>query len=253
MEIIKQTSTSHTGIRKCGIEYIVLHYTASTSSKKGRARATAKYFANSDRNASADFIVDDEEIVQYNPSPISRYTYAVGGNKYKSLTNVLAGKFYGSCTNANSISIEMCSSKQNTKSLSADDKDWSITDSVVENTLKLVLFLMSKYNIDLEHVITHNEVTGKLCPQPWTLDDNSLEKWYEFRKSIIEHSKSTKSKPTPTIRTTCILNCRTEPNMDGVVINKFNEGVELQILEYFKGWGRCTGGWINLDYVTENV
>ena len=47
------------------IEYIVIHYTAGLTSKKGSALNCAKYtFGNPDRKASAHYIVDDETIVQ---------------------------------------------------------------------------------------------------------------------------------------------------------------------------------------------
>ena len=76
MDIIKKTSTVHTGyLKNRSIQYIVLHYTAGTSSAKGVARNIAAMFANpNNRPASADFIVDDGEIVQYNPNIKDRYS-----------------------------------------------------------------------------------------------------------------------------------------------------------------------------------
>lgn len=54
------------------------------------------------------------------------------------MTTSEGGKYYGKCKNNNSISIEMCSTKKNTKSLSATDDDWSITTKTVNNALELV-------------------------------------------------------------------------------------------------------------------
>lgn len=50
------------------------------------------------REASADFGVDDLNIVQFNPNPLKYYCWSVGNGKGK----------YG-ITNSNSISIEICS------------------------------------------------------------------------------------------------------------------------------------------------
>lgn len=188
LDIIQRTSTTHTGyLKNRAIKYIVLHYTAGTSSKKGTARNNAAMFANpNSRPASADFIIDDGEIVQYNPNIADRYTYAVGGANYSVKYTPLAGTFYGKCKNHNSISIEMCSSKSNKLSLEATDTDWSISASVADKAVDLTKFLMKKYNIPADRVIMHHHVTGKLCPQPWCLNTKRLDGWYKFKNRLTE-------------------------------------------------------------------
>lgn len=74
MNIIKCTSTHNTTAKvNRKIEWIVLHYTAGTTSKSGKALDVAKMFARSTREASADFVVDDASIVQYNRDIANRY------------------------------------------------------------------------------------------------------------------------------------------------------------------------------------
>ena len=186
MDIVKQTSTVHTGyLKNRQIKYIVLHYTAGTSSKKGTARAVASMFANpNNRPASADFIIDDAEIVQYNPDIRNRYTYAVGGNRYTVKYTPLSGMFYGKCKNNNSISIEMCSTKQNKKSLNATDTDWSINATVVDKAVELTKYLMQTYNVPEDRVIMHHHVTGKLCPANFCINERRLQGWYQFKNRI---------------------------------------------------------------------
>lgn len=186
MEIVKHTSTVHTGyLKNRAIRYIVLHYTAGTSSRKGVARNIASMFANpNNRAASADFIVDDAEIVQYNGNIEDRYTYAVGGSLYSVKYTPLSGTFYGKCRNNNSISIEMCSSKTDKKSLSAMDTDWSLSASVVDKAVELTKYLMKKYHVPADRVIMHHHVTGKLCPQPWCLNTKRLAGWEQFKLRI---------------------------------------------------------------------
>lgn len=188
MNIVAKTSTVHTGAYKNRpILYLVIHYTAGTNSRKGVARNVAAMFANpNNRAASADYIVDDGEIVQYNGDIPNRYTYAVGGAKYSINYTPLAGTFYGTCKNYNSISIEMCSTKSNTKSLSASDTDWSVSASVVDKTVELARYLMKKYNIPSDRVIMHHHVTGKLCPQPWCLNTRRLAGWEAFKARLTE-------------------------------------------------------------------
>ena len=197
MEIVKHTSTVHTGyLKNRQIKFIVLHYTAGTSSKKGTARSVASMFANpNNRPASADFIIDDAEIVQYNPNIRDRYTYAVGGNKYSVKYTPLSGTFYGKCKNNNSISIEMCSSKANKKSLDATDTDWSISASVVDKAVELTKYLMQQYKIPADCVIMHHNVTGKLCPQPWCLNELRLKGWYQFKRRLGGTTPDAKPEP----------------------------------------------------------
>ena len=186
MEIIKKTSTVHTaGYARRPILYLIIHYTAGTNSRVGTAKSVAAMFANpNNRPASADFIVDDEEIVQYNGDILNRYTYAVGGGKYGVLYTKEAAKLYGKARNYNSISIEICSRKTNSKSLLASDTDWYLTDAAVTNAVELAKYLMQKYSIPLDRVIMHHHVNGKLCPQPWSLNDSRLVGWNKFKARL---------------------------------------------------------------------
>lgn len=142
------------------IKYIVVHYTAGSKSSPGCANAVKSVFET--RNASADFAVDDRDIVQFNPDIANNYTWAVGDTK-----NTASGgaSLYGICTNRNSVSIEMCSTLLYGWSAKyANHEGWVFTDKTVENARKIVKILMQRYNIPLQNVVRHYDVTGKLCP-----------------------------------------------------------------------------------------
>ena len=166
------------------IEWITIHYTAGTSSTSGKAKAIANGFATSDREASADYVVDDENIYLCNKDIRNQYTWSVGGNKYPSKTCSESAKYYGICTNANSISIEICSSKVNKSTLYATDTDWYFTDKVIALAAQLVVQLMKDYKIDINHVIGHFHVTGKVCPNPFCVNETALKKWYAFKDKV---------------------------------------------------------------------
>ena len=143
------------------IKYLVIHYAASSTSKPGTALAMYKTFTT--RKASADFAVDDRDIVQLTPDSRKYYCASVGGKNY----NNRGGKLYGICCNRNSISIEMCStcSPANSTTLNAiNHSGWSITPAVFENTVRLARYLMKEYNIPISRVIRHYDVNGKPCP-----------------------------------------------------------------------------------------
>ena len=64
INIIKKTSYNNiSSATNRPLKYIVIHYTAGVHSRPGAAANTANYFATTNVEASADFIVDDANIV----------------------------------------------------------------------------------------------------------------------------------------------------------------------------------------------
>lgn len=133
------------------IGWIVMHYTAN---QNDTAEGNGKYFANNVVKASAHLFVDDDSIVL--SVPFNRIAYSVGGKKYANCAKTGGGKYYGKCTNANSISVELCCGA-----------DGNPTAKTIANALELVLFLREEYGIPQERVIRHFDVTGKPCPAFW--------------------------------------------------------------------------------------
>lgn len=215
------------------IRWIFIHYTAGVSSSKGTAKNIARMFAKPSTQASADFIVDDKTIVQYNPDIANRYTWAVGGTKYTTMTTSVGGKYYNESSNSNSISIELCSRKKSTKTLYATDKDWYFTDEVVDNALELTRYLMSKYHIDADHVIMHHHRTGKICPNPWCVNEARLKKYYNFINQLRKTNAET------------IITCRLYKGMNEWegVLDTFADGSHIEII---KDMGN---GWSKVKYV----
>lgn len=176
------------------ITYIAIHYTAGGNSKKGSALNVKKVFQ--DRKASADFCVDDETMVQFNPDIKNYYCWAVGDKKY---ANTRGASLYGKATNKNTISIEMCSNlKKGTSAMAANHEGWYITEETLKQCAKLTKILMKKYNIPIERVVRHYDITGKLCPGVigWnneikyltdgraTQTYNNSSKWLDFKKLL---------------------------------------------------------------------
>ena len=179
-----QASTIHTSPRKLSIEYLVIHYTAGTTSRLGKAKDTCNVFKT--REASADFIVDDGSIMQYNPDPLKYYCWAVGD---KGSSTNKGGTYRGKAKNGNSIHIEVCSSMKPGGDWKTPNHDgWYFTTAVLNNAIKLAKILMKKYNIPSSKVIRHYDVTGKLCPgvPGWNLEKGSYneDQWLWFKRQI---------------------------------------------------------------------
>lgn len=173
------------------IKYLAIHFTAGSSSAAGRARSIKHVFEQ--RQASADFAVDDAEIVQFNPDLRNYYCWAVGDKKAAKVNCPLAG-------NRNTISIEICSTLAKGASVEKANHDgWSYTEAALNNAVKLAKILMRKFNIPIENVVRHYDISGKLCPgivgwndgRLYTMDGkatshyNNSEKWLAFKKRLV--------------------------------------------------------------------
>lgn len=136
------------------IKYIVLHYTGN---KGDTAKNNGTYFCGGDRNASAHYFADDDEIVQV-------------VEEYNSAWAVGDGKGAYGITNQNSISIEMCC-----------DKNGNITEKTEANTIELVKSLMNKYNVPINNVVRHYDASRKTCPN-WS--PNNWSRWNTFKQKL---------------------------------------------------------------------
>lgn len=143
------------------IKYIAIHYTAGASSAAGRAVSMKNSWEKTKR-ASADFGVDDRDMVQFNPDPANYRCWSVGDKK-NPYSN--GGQLYGKATNSNTISIEICSNlKVGYTAKAANHEGWYYTEAALANAVRLTKILMKKYGIPIERVIRHWDVSGKCCP-----------------------------------------------------------------------------------------
>ena len=186
IDITKLFLSKHiTKTNRNSIKYLVIHFTAGASSAPGKSLGMKNTFEN--REASADFGVDDLNIVQFNPDPLKYYCWSVGDGKGK----------YG-ITNSNSISIEICSNLKKGRSAKYGNTDgWYFTEDSLNNALKLAKYLMKKYNIPKDRVVRHWDVNSKNCPgligwnKGYIYDDNGKKigqnnenEWLKFKDRL---------------------------------------------------------------------
>lgn len=157
MEIIKMHGTYNRTKRTKALRYIVIHYTGTDAPAKNNCT----YFAGGDRQASADYFVDDTGIYEYNDPSEGYYTWAVGDGKGK----------YG-IWNYNSMHIEVVSSGQD------------FTTKEIGYLKELVPYLMNKFGITADYVVRHYDASRKQCPAPYV--DES--KWKALKAEITEDS-----------------------------------------------------------------
>lgn len=144
-------------------KYLVIHYVGAVST----AWANSLYFKSEYRGASANWFVDDIEAVQVVKDSDRAWHCGDG------LKNGDGGKYFNKCTNSNSIGIEMCCFMNNGK--------LDISEETIANTIELVKELMAKYNIPVENVIRHYDVTNKICPAPFVENES---RWNDFKSRL---------------------------------------------------------------------
>ena len=138
-------------------KYIVIHYVGAVSTAKNNA----DYFHSVNRQASANYFVDENDF--YRVVRDEDAGWHCGTN----------GKYYCGARNTNSIGIEMCCYMNNGK--------LDISEKVVSRTIELTKYLMAKYNIPIENVVRHYDVTRKLCPEPFVSNES---RWIDFKNRL---------------------------------------------------------------------
>lgn len=141
------------------IEYVVIHDTAN-SGHGADANAHFNYFNGGDRNASADFFVDDSRIVQIIDYK-NCYSWQVGDG----------GGAYG-ITNRNAVGIEVC--------INSDGN----YEKAFANAIELAVHLLKELGLPLSRLVRHYDASRKSCPG--TMKANNWEKWNEFVRRATE-------------------------------------------------------------------
>jgi len=143
------------------IKFLAIHYTAGASSAPGKAESMADGWER-ERKGSADFGVDDRDMVQFNPDLRNYHCWAVGDAKKAAGGGA---QLFGKAINRNTISIEMCSNLTKGYNRNAvNHEGWYFTEATLDNAVRLAKILMKKYNIPIERVVRHYDISGKICP-----------------------------------------------------------------------------------------
>lgn len=133
-EFIQAASSNYTRGRTRSVDYIVIHFTATSAS----AHNNLVYFSRGGAGASAHYFVDKDGTICQSVN--------------ESDTAWHAGNWTMNCR---SIGIENVSAGED------------FTEAQINSLAALVQSLMAKYGISSSHVIRHYDVTGKRCPAPY--------------------------------------------------------------------------------------
>ncbi len=244
------------------IKYIVIHYTANDGDADEN---NGNYFENNYVGASAHYFVDSDSVTKSVPD--NYVAWSVGGSKYSNCYLTGGGKYYGQCSNTNSISIEICD----------DIRNGVVYPSAktIANTIELTKKLMEKYGVPASRVIRHFDVTGKSCPAYWCGSADKNKKWKtEFHNKLTEKkaavSKKENTTKSPENKTTAntfkpykvkvianVLNVRNGAGTNHKINTEVKKGEVYTIVKEKKNgstvWGKLKSGagWIALSYTNK--
>lgn len=224
--------TNGSGISR--IKYIVVHYTANNGDT---AYGNTQYFKSEYRGASAHYFVDENYI--YRCVEDKNISWHCGGG----LQGPNGHTFYKIATNSNSIGIEMCSRKDS-------NGKYYFKEETVKNCINLVKYLMNKYNLSVDKVIRHYDVTGKICPAPFV---NDVSQWNNFKNKLSANINIEKNKGIYKVVNCDELNVRKGNSTNYDKIGSLKVNTQIKVLEFNSGWGKIDyngqTGWICGDYL----
>ena len=212
---MKTNSDNFETYSKRYIKYIVAHYTGN---KKDTAYANANYFRSANRNASAHFFVDNDNI--YQTVALKNKAWHCGGYAY----------YHSDCRNSNAIGIEMCCTAGNYK----------VSAKTITNTAYLTANLCKRLGISAsevdKYVLRHYDVTHKSCPAQMANGGKNDSDWIAFKnqvKKILNGNKTTTTTSKSTIKS---VNYKVEVIADKLRIRR-GPGASYKILDYIEDKG----------------
>ena len=170
----------HYGSRKgCKIEWIVCHYPVAPGCN---AWWCYDYYNRTNEAKSAHYAVSTNDTVSIVPCAFAAWHCSTKDKQV-----------YCGANNYNSIGVDLMDNKINRKSMSVKDRDWYIDDRTLDRAAWLIAYLMRRYDIDIDHIVRHYDVTRKDCPRPLVgFDCNEYylmsgnQRWREFKWQIQE-------------------------------------------------------------------
>ena len=153
VDLLTYNDYSRPGIARESINGIVIHYTANPGSTAKQNRDYFEGLKDSHlTKASSHFIVGlDGEIIQCIPT--GEIAYASNDR------------------NSDTIAIECCH----------PDETGQFTEATYDSLVELTAWLCGKFQLDVDDIIRHYDITGKACPLYYVEHEDA---WDEFKSDV---------------------------------------------------------------------
>lgn len=156
VELLTPNEYSRPQIAMEKVKGIVIHYTANPGTTAEQNRSYFESLKDThETKASSHFVIGiDGEIIQCIPS--AEISYASNDR------------------NNDTISIECCHK----------EKDGKFTKETYDSLVQLTAWLCGKFNVPVENVIRHYDVTGKECPLYFVEHEDE---WKQFKEDVQDY------------------------------------------------------------------
>ena len=156
VELLEINEYSRPGIRLEKVSGIVVHYTANPVTTAAQNRGYFASLAETEETyASSHFVIGiSGEIIQC--VPCNEIAYASNDR------------------NVDTISIECC----------IPDESGKFSDETYQSLVALVSWLVGRYELQVDDVIRHYDVTGKECPKYYVEHEDA---WSLFKEDVLEY------------------------------------------------------------------
>lgn len=163
VNLLTKNKYSRPGTELKKVNGIVIHYVGNAGTTAAQNRSYFESLKDThNASASSHFVVGiDGEIVQCVPTTEIAYC--------------------SNDRNDDTISIECCHPK----------KDGKFTEETYDSLVELTAFLCCKYDLEMEDIIRHYDVTGKQCPKYFV---THTDEWTQFKKDVAAYIKKNAKK-----------------------------------------------------------
>lgn len=175
-------------------QYVVIHFTGGTSDTAAGQLFTYKSYLRDGSNAH--YLVGAAGIWEMVNPKLFYCTCSVGSSCGKkneckmpgwgpsTFRGKLCMSHAGVVGHQNSISVEICSGKKGRKISDPMDDGWYFSDHNYKLAVELVAWICDEWSIKTDHIVMHNQVTGKLCPAMWCNSTGAEQGFFKFREDV---------------------------------------------------------------------
>jgi N-acetylmuramoyl-L-alanine amidase CwlA len=219
------------------VKAIVLHWTANTA-RGANAMANRNYFNLGSRPASAHYIVDDRGCIQCIPE--NEVAFHCGdrpeGRYRPKGRELLSGEKIGLTPNYFTIGVEYC--------VNADGN----LDNTFARTVVMLASLLLRFNLSVDQLLRHNDVTGKNCPAHFL----NAQMWDNLKVNVAGAMQNIAGTCRRAVVQSAALNVRSGPGASHSILYELKKEMPVLVFRTTGDWAciqEGPEGWVNQKFI----
>lgn len=159
----------------------------------------------------------------------------------------------GVAGHSNTINVEICSCKAGMKRCNPNDTDWYFSDGAYTNAVMLTAWLCDEFGIKVDHIIMHNQITGKLCPAMWCNGPRASAGFEQFRYDVamllndVQEDTPVSPNPAPeegTVNVAAGDFFYNRPGLDAIIVGQAIADAEMDYTVKQDDFYYTANGWV---------